>query len=149
MTLLLRFLLVCPALFLSLACTPPASPADQEGTVREAVARYDSVWMAKDSAAVEALLAPEYLYFSSKGELSHRAETIAFLGDTSYLLTKSHRTEVQVTISGDVARISSRWEGEGRYRGEVVKDDQSCGQTWVLGGGRWRLFTEHCVNRTP
>lgn len=136
-----------PALLLALGCTAPTPPTDQEPALRIAIARYDSVWAAKDSAAVAALLAPEYLYFSSTGELSDRAATLAFLGDTSYAITSSHRTELQVTMTGTLARVSSRWQGRGQYRGEVVDDDQTCGHTWVSREGRWLLYTEHCVNR--
>jgi hypothetical protein len=134
-----------PFLLLALACTSP--PADQEGALRAALARYDSVWAAKDSAAIDALLAPEYLYFSSTGELSRKGTTLSFLADTSYTLTSSHRTEVEVTLDGALGRVSSRWQGRGRFQGQVVDDDQTCGLTWVLREGRWLLFTERCVGR--
>ena len=78
-----------------------------------------------------------------------RAAMLGFLADTSYVLTLSRRTEVRVTIAGPVARVGSRWEGEGRFRGEPVRDDQTCGMTWLRERAGWRLFTEHCVNRPP
>jgi hypothetical protein len=112
------------------------------------VAAYDSAWLSKDTALVGRLLGTDYIYFTSQGGLSSRAETIAFLTDTSYMLTGLRRSDVQVTVAGSAARVSSRWEGEGRYRGEPVRDDQTCGQIWVWRGARWQLFSEHCVNRS-
>lgn len=125
---------------------PAPAPGD-EAALRAAIAAYDSAWLAKDSGAVGRIVSPGYLYFNSVGGLDDRAAMLAFLADTGYALTLSRRTEVQVTVAGQVARVSSRWEGEGRYRGDPVLDDQTCGMTWVAEDGAWRLFTEHCVNR--
>lgn len=125
-----------------------ASAAGTEKEIRELVGLYDSAWQAKDAPAVERLLAPEYGYFTSTGGYSDRAATLAFLADPGYALTKSRRSDLEATVDGPVARVRSRWEGEGRYRGEPVKDDQTCGQTWIRSEAGWRLFTEHCANRT-
>jgi hypothetical protein len=89
------------------------------------------------------------LYFTSNGGLSTRTESLAFLVDTGYVLTRSHRSEVQVALTGPTARVSSRWEGVGRFHNDSVRDDQTCGQTWLWREGQWVLFTEHCVNRPP
>jgi hypothetical protein len=134
---------VAPLLLL-LAC---GRGAGTEANLRAALARYDSAWASKDTTAIERILAPEYIYFTSAGRLSSRAESLEFLTDTSYVLTTSRRSHVRVTVAGTVGRVSSRWEGVGRYQNEPVQDDQTCGQTWLWRGGRWVLFTEHCVNR--
>jgi hypothetical protein len=131
-----------------LACAPPApAPAGTEEALRIALATYDSAWLARDSPTVERLLAPEYTYFTSSGGLNDKSATLAFLTDTSYALTLSRRTDVRVKQAGTTAVISSRWEGEGRYRAEAVHDDQTCGQTWTWTGRVWLLLSEHCVNR--
>ncbi len=72
-----------------------------------------------------------------------------FLADPGYVLERAHRSELVVTPSGTVAVVSSRWEGQGSYRGERFVDDQRCGQTWVRNGGDWQLLNEHCVQIAP
>jgi ketosteroid isomerase-like protein len=130
------------------ACGPrPPAPVAAAGEVRALVARYDSAWNAKDSATVARLLAADYAYFTSTGRLSGRDDALGFLQDTSYVLTSVRRSEVRIAVAGPVARVASRWEGTGRFQGTAVEDDQSCGQIWVWDGGRWQLFSEHCVNR--
>jgi hypothetical protein len=114
-------------------------------TIDRLVARYDSAWNGRDSVLVSRLLAPNYQYFSSRGGVSSRAETMKFLSDPSYKLERARRSEVAVTLSGDVAVVSSRWQGQGTYQGEHFVDDQRCGQTWVLIGKSWQLLNEHCV----
>jgi uncharacterized protein DUF4440 len=143
-------IVVAAGIALITGCSAPPGPsASAEADLRRAIARYDSAWTAKDTAVVGTLLAPGYLYFTSLGRLSDRAASLGFLADTSFILTRSQRSDVEVTIAGSVARISSHWEGAGRFQGEAVLDDQTCGQTWIWERGRWLLFTEHCVNRPP
>lgn len=113
------------------------------------VAQYDSAWSRRDTSAVSRLLAPQYQYFTSRGGVSSRAETLALLSDPSYRLEQADRSEVRVSISGPVTVVGSRWVGRGTYKGEAFKDDQRCGQTWLQTGRRWQLLSEHCVQITP
>jgi ketosteroid isomerase-like protein len=127
----------------------PRGLVAQTGTaapeVTKLVARYDSAWNQHDSLTVNRLLAPSYQYFSSRGSVSSRGETMKFLSDPGYKLERARRSEVAVALSGDVAVVSSRWQGEGTYKGERFVDDQRCGQTWVRAGKSWQLLSEHCV----
>jgi ketosteroid isomerase-like protein len=131
----------------ALACGSPSADPGTEAQLRAAVAAYDSAWQAKDSAGVAEWLAPEYVYVTSTGDLSPRARTLEFLADPTYHLIRSVRSDVEITIAGPVARLTSRWQGRGEYQDRPVIDDQTCGQTWLWREGRWQLFTEHCVNR--
>jgi ketosteroid isomerase-like protein len=125
--------------------TEPAADADDR--LRLVIARYDSAWKAKDTVAVSNALAQDYVYFTSTGGRSARAQTLEFLADTSYSIQSQERTDVDVSIVGGVARAASRWRGLGRYRSDPVDDDQTCVQHWRDVGGRWEMFTEQCVNR--
>jgi hypothetical protein len=127
------------------------------------MARYDSAWSRQDTSAVNRILAPQYQYFTSRGAVSSRAESMAMLSDPGYRLERASRSEITVTLSGPVAVVSSRWQGRGTYRGEHFKDDQRCGQTWVLvdppretqevaelwDSREWQLLSEHCVQIVP
>lgn len=113
------------------------------------VASYDSAWERRDTLRVGGFLAPQYQYFNSRGGISSRSESLAFLGDSAYLLRRAVRSELSVSVAGPAAVVSSRWQGEGSYRGEDFKDDQRCGLTWVWTVGTWRLLSEHCVQIAP
>jgi S-formylglutathione hydrolase len=120
------------------------------GSAVEALVRqYDSAWNRRDTSAVGRLLAPAYQYFSSRGEVSSRAETMAFLRSPEYRLEHAERSEIAVALSGPVAVVSSRWRGRGTYRREAFRDDQRCGQSWVRSGRTWQLVSEHCVQIAP
>jgi hypothetical protein len=114
------------------------------------VAQYDSAWNQRDTSAVSRLLAPGYQYFDSRGGVSSRAETLTMLSAPDYRLEQAKRSEIEVSRTGPVAVVSSRWVGHGTYRGRPFNDDQRCGQTWLLTEeGTWQLLSEHCVQITP
>lgn len=113
------------------------------------VARYDSAWNRRDTVTVGHFLAPEYQYFTSKGGVSSRAETLAMLSDREYRLEHAERSEIAFKETDPVVVVSSRWQGSGTYRSQRFKDDQRCGQTWLLKEWRWQLLSEHCVQIAP
>jgi hypothetical protein len=112
------------------------------------VARYDSAWNQRDTSAAGRLLAPQYQYFTSRGGVSSRSETLAMLSAPDYRLEHAKRSEIAVSLSGPAAIVSSRWQGHGTYRGRPFKDDQRCGQTWLQNESGWQLLSEHCVQIT-
>jgi hypothetical protein len=114
------------------------------------VAQYDSAWNQRDTIAVSRLLAPRYQYFTSRGGVSSRAETMAMLSAPDYRLEHASRSEIEISLSSPVAVVSSRWVGRGTYRGQPFKDDQRCSQTWLQTGRMmWQLVSEHCVQIAP
>lgn len=132
------------------ACSSSPDPAPDRGSeadLRASIAAYDSAWQGKDSARVAYLMASDYLYVSSTGQLSPRGQSLEFLLDPTYRLNHVARSEIEIAVAGPVARVTSRWQGEGEFKGRPVLDDQTCGQTWAWREGRWQLFTEYCVNR--
>jgi uncharacterized protein DUF4440 len=139
-------------LALTVAVIVPLHAQDDSRTTVQVwalVARYDSAWNRRDTAEVGRLLAPRYQYFTSRGGVTSRAETIGFLGSPDYVLRQAERSEVSVSPSGPVAVVSSRWQGQGTYRGEAFTDDQRCGQTWIRTPRAWQLLSEHCVQIAP
>ena len=109
------------------------------------VARLDSAWNRKDSAAVGRLLAPGYQYFSSLGGVRSRGPMLEFLASPDYRLAHAERSEVEVTYTDPIAVVSSRWKGHGTYQGRRFTDDQRCGQEWLRTRKGWQMLSEHCV----
>ena len=81
-------------------------------TLKNALTEYDRAWTAKETAAVGRILADDYVYFSSTGDLTTRKATLDFLASPDYKLTFVERTEVKLLSKSDtVAVVSSRWKG--------------------------------------
>jgi hypothetical protein len=141
------------ALLASVVIAPPGAVAQADvhaaAEVKALVASYDSSWNGRDTVRVGRLLAPGYQYFTSRGGLTSRTETMSFLSSPEYVLDQAKRSEVALTLNGPVAVVSSRWRGQGAFRGERFTDDQRCGQVWLRTGRTWQLLSEHCVQIEP
>ena len=72
-------------------------------SVEAFVARYDSAWSQRDTSAVSRILAPGYRYFTSRGGVSSRAETMAML-ERSRLSTRARES-----VRGRGCRGRVRW----------------------------------------
>jgi ketosteroid isomerase-like protein len=117
----------------------------QTAGVLQLLKKYDDAWNKKDAATVGAMLAADYVYFSSTGGLSNRKETLDFLISPKYLLTFIERSEIKAIRSGETVVVSSRWKGKGTYAEGEINDDQRCGQVFVKDGKNWKLLSEHCT----
>lgn len=139
--------LAYPLLFTALAgCGATADAAvDEERAIRGVIATLDSAWNRKDSAAVGAVMAPSYVYFSSRGGITPRARALEMLLAPHYRLEYADRSEVEVHQSGGSAVVASRWRGRGTWEGKQFIDDQRCSLALGRGPAGWLVLSEHCT----
>nr|WP_295383092.1 nuclear transport factor 2 family protein [Pseudoxanthomonas sp.] len=140
----IRFLACCLA-FLSCAPAMDVAGAREDDSPGNAIARYDIAWAARDKAALENLIAPGFVYFTSKGGEWSRARWLDFMLSPGYRLEAAKRVEVVVHASGNVAVASTRWIGNGSFEGRPFRDDQRCSITLVRDAGTWQIVSEHCT----
>ena len=91
-TLVLFFFAVCGVCFAQ-------TKQSEEEDVGRFVERYDNAWNHKDTAAIERILAPDYVYFSSKGQVRSRQSLLDELLSPNYKLASAERTEVKVYLT--------------------------------------------------
>jgi ketosteroid isomerase-like protein len=103
---------------------------------------YDKAWNTKDAAVIGHIVAPEYVYFSSKGEVRSQSLLDELLSP-KYVLASAERTEINVYRTADTAVVSSRWKGHGTYDGREFRDDQRCSIVLVRKKGEWLVLSEH------
>jgi ketosteroid isomerase-like protein len=138
------------AVLAALACARPAEAPPPAGGMLEKeaqklVARYDEAWMRKDLAAIGKLLAPEYVYFSSKGAVSDLAATRAMLSSDGYRLERGRRDALKSYRHGSTVVVSTHWTGAGVFDGQPFTDDQRCSVVVSFAGGTGRILAEHCT----
>lgn len=109
------------------------------------VGEYDRAWNHKDAAAVGRVLAPAYVYFSSKGQVQTRRQTLDMLLSPKYVLASAERSEVKAYVTSGTAVVSSRWKGHGSYDGKEFRDDQRCSIVLGRQGQGWQVLSEHCT----
>ena len=113
------------------------------------VETYDNAWNHKDAALIERMLAPDYVYFSSKGAVSSRQQSLDMLRSPKYDLASAERSELKVYLASSTAVVGSRWKGHGAYDGQQFHDDQRCSIVLVQEKQGWQVLSEHCTQIVP
>ena len=108
--------------------------------------RYDSAWNSKNNKVVDSLYAPQYRYFTSVGGVSSRSRNLEILAADYYKVIAANRTEIDISIDGNIAIVSSRWQGNGVWMNEPFNDNQRCGLVIQKKGKQLKLLSEHCVD---
>jgi ketosteroid isomerase-like protein len=135
-------ILLCLA---TLGASPLQSVLLPEENALHFVEEYDQAWNNKDATAVGRLLAADYVYFSSTGQVQPRQHMLDMLASPKYALDSAERSEVKVYRMSGTAVVSSRWKGRGSYDGKEFRDDQRCSVVLVREGQSWRVLSEHCT----
>ena len=127
------------------AITWAQRPKSSEGDVVKFVEKYDNAWNRKDAGAIESILAPDYVYLTSKGGIESRQALIDELMSPTYQLASAERSEMKVYFASGTAVVSSRWKGQGTYNGVEFHDDQRCSIVLAREGQSWQVLSEHCT----
>lgn len=125
--------------------------ADSEAAISKAevlafLHAYDAAWNKKDHKIVDSLYGTSYRYFTSVGGVSSRARNLEILVADYYRLDAAKRTEIEISVDGNTAVVSSRWKASGRWRGAPFDDNQRCGLVIQKQGSQLKLLSEHCVD---
>ncbi len=132
-----------------LAFAAPAMASDVDAGIAAAIKTYDETWDRKDLAGLEAVLAPEYVYFSSKGGVLSRRQWLDRLSNATYRLDSTERSEIDAHVSGTAAVVGTRWKGHGTSNGKPFRDDQRCSMALTKASGEWKVLSEHCTQIVP
>jgi len=101
--------------------------------------------MRKDLAAFDALLSPNYVYFTSTGGVMDRKAMLTMLASPDYKIDSGSREEVRAFVTGETAVLGTHWIGRGSYQGKPFADDQRCSVVISLGF-KPEVLSEHCTN---
>lgn len=145
----MRNLAFSMALCSFLASPAMAAESAADPGIAAAIKTYDETWDRKDLPGLEAVLAPEYVYFSSKGGVLTRQQWLDRLSSTTYRLDSTERSEVDAHVSGTAAVVGTRWRGHGTSKGKPFRDDQRCSMAMTKASGEWKVLSEHCTQIVP
>lgn len=127
------------------ACVPAGGPGSPEAeqAVREANARYDRAIVAGDRAALEQILADDYVYLTAEGEVRDRAATISQHAAGRVRVESPGSEEVAIRWLGDHALVTGRFRGRLTMGESSAPLDERYSSVWAKQEGRWRLRHEH------
>lgn len=127
---LLASLLAAAAL---LATGGAALPAD----LAKAAHDYDAAQVASDKAALERLLAPDYVLHNSSGQVQDKASFIADQLAPGYKLEPFTVEEKVEKVMGDAAILGGVARARGTSGGEPYDVRLRFIDVWAKRGGRW------------
>lgn len=107
-------------------------------------ARWTAALIARDEAALEALLAPEFqlVGIRSTGVTSvHRAEWLATAGTIVFHDFKTRTTSVEVFGDTALATVEGSWDIV--FGGHAIKENFYVTDVWIRRDGRWRVVRRH------
>jgi hypothetical protein len=135
----------CMAMLLMIcSCTRRNDELTEEEVIK-AIKKFDNGWEHKELKAVDSVLSPGYVYFTQSGGTFSRDSVVATAGENTYALKDMSRTEMNVTLYGNTAIVSTRWKGKGSYRGTPFDEDQRCSITVMKKDGKVEILSEHCT----
>jgi hypothetical protein len=126
------------------SCKHKESPLTKDEVV-SVINKFDDGWKNKDMQAVDSVLSPIYTYFTQSGGTFTRDSVIATAGETTYTLHDMSRSEIDVSLYGNAAVVSTRWKGKGNYRGRPFDEDQRCSIIVIKKDGKVEILSEHCT----
>ncbi|HEX8365189.1 MAG TPA: nuclear transport factor 2 family protein [Allosphingosinicella sp.] len=131
---------------LAASCGP--SPERDEQGLRAANAAYDRAIVAGDRAALERILAPDYVYISPEAAVRNRAATIAQLTSGQIRIASAGSEDVQVRWLGEVALVTGRFRAQVTMGGNSFPNDERYTSLWTRDEAGWQLRHEH-ASTTP
>jgi hypothetical protein len=104
---------------------------------------WNAAWLENDSATVDKLMAPEYVYIAPNGQVLDRSKILGVILSPSYKLHRATWTEIQINLFSDSAAvIIDRLQGTGTFNGNTFKDDNRCSRFCLRRNGAWQIVFE-------
>jgi hypothetical protein len=104
---------------------------------------WNAAWLENDSATVDKLMAPEYVYIAGNGQILDRAAIMGVILSPSYKLHHAGWSEIQINLLNDSAAvIIDRLQGSGTFNGIAFTDDNRCSRFCLRRNGAWQIVFE-------
>ena len=104
---------------------------------------WNAAWLENDSATVDKLMAPEYVYIGPNGQVSGRSVIMGVILSPSYKLHHAEWTEVQINLLSDSAAvIIDHLQGTGTLNGNTFTDNNRCSRVCLRRNGAWQIVFE-------
>lgn len=115
-----------------------------EQQVMKAGLEYARMIKNQDAAALEHLLADDYMFTNESGKVKNKAEDIADYKKGETKIEIADITDQKVRIIGNGAAIETgTFRVKGTNKGKPFDTTERYTTTWVWRGGRWQVVADH------
>jgi len=125
-----------------------ASPtADDSAATEEDIIKFERDWVAaivnKDVAALERILAEDFVGTSVRGETFRKAQAIEDIKKGAYVVQSMNMDEVSANVYGDAAVAFTSQEEKSAYDGVNSSGHFHFTNTWIKRNGSWQVVASH------
>jgi len=139
---------VCVAVFLFVVGAQAQTPAQTEtGKVEQELIKLENQWvdamLKRDVAFLDRTLADDFLGTGINGRVETKAESLASMKSSEYVITSLVIDDVKVRVYGDAAVVTGRSTGKETYKGKDVSGQTRWTDTFIKRDGRWMCVATH------
>ena len=131
------------SLVVLLALAPGCAPFDDSAEIRALEAQWDSANLKGDAAALDRILANEFIMTGDDGKVHTKQEVITELKSRNVTYRSAQTEDLQVILHGDAAVVNAKWRGSYSIRGNSVNLLERFTNFYVRRSGRWKCVASH------
>jgi len=130
-------------------CSAAQNKAD---TVESKVLAFENNWNAAykrgDIAAMDLLLAEDFIITVEDGSTFSKAGYIAHNGNSTVHVETSEMSDLRVRMHGNTAVVTGAYHEKGTDKGKAYEYRDRFTDVWMNANGRWQVIASHYSLRT-
>ena len=146
-----RVALVAAAVFALCALEFSAAQNNAEPGVSQVLAlesRWNTAYERGDVAAMDSLLATDYIITVEDGTTFSKPGYIAHNGNATVHVELSDMTDLKVRMHGKTAVVTGAYHEKGTEKGKAYEYHDRFTDVWANNEGKWQLIASHYSNAT-
>jgi ketosteroid isomerase-like protein len=105
--------------------------------------KWNDVYKRSDIAAMDALLADDFIITVEDGSTFSKPGYIAHNGDSAVHVTTSEMSDLQVRMHGNTAVVTGAYHEKGTENGKPYEYRDRFTDVWMNMNGKWQVIVSH------
>jgi hypothetical protein len=122
-----------------------SSPKDDAGRIMALEQAWNRAIEAKDTQALDQLLAPTFVAVDTDGGLTNKGEFLASIKDPSYQPAEAVYEDIRAEIYGDTTVTTGVFRIRETRKGKRITQRQRFVDTWIKKGQTWQCVASQVV----
>lgn len=122
-----------------------SSPKDDTGRIIALEQAWNRAIEAKDTKALDQLLAPTFIAVDTDGSLTRKGEFLASIKDPSYQPAEAAYEDIRAEVYGDTAVTVGVFRIRETQKGKRITQRQRFIDTWIRNGQSWQCVASQVV----
>ena len=121
----------------------PGGANDVEQTVKQLQQTLIDAYIHRDMAALDRILAPDYVFIDDLGNLITKAQMIASFQTGERKMGAYRIDDQKVRVYGDAVVMTYRYTSEEQYQGKDDSGERQLTRVFAKRNGQWQMVSGH------